>query len=314
MVDFLEDLRTDVMRRLDQYGVKYRETMDLERLSILLFTFLNRYIDPHRRQVFVSRELTKSLPGLPAAVQQAVEKMRVWISEGVDVNCFQSRGLYSGGNRDYQGILYGVVHLHLSARREDQRPAIKKDGFAKPSEYVLYAYFTKESAYLLMVVRHPANSSDDFVQWVRRRQLEIMLDDWPGMVEKRALKGFKACDGSGQTVDLRDEDIAALIKGHINMPICVREFMFFPERGIAASGDDALAVRRATYLHNMAAKAQLAYEEKERRGQSPFSKEPGEERRSGPALVDVHLVYSEEAKKYVVMDRLSGRVWDPEER
>lgn len=310
MIDFLNDLRTDIIKRLDQYGVSYRETMDLERLSIQLFTFLHRYIDPHRRQVFVSKELLAAMPQLPEQIQQAVEKMKVWISEGVDINCFQSRGLYSGKSRDYQGVLYGIGHLHLSAKKDDQHPVIKNGRFAKPSDHVLFVYFTKECAFFLTVVKHPGNGTDDFVQWVERKQYEIILDNWPSLLEKRALKGFKPCDDKGQVIDLCDEDISALIKGNINMPICIRDLMFFPERGIAGSGDDALAVRESTKLHNRAVRAELEYKEREREIQNAFVMNLDEDQRLGPIVFDIHFVYSEELEKYVVMDMFSGSIWD----
>ena len=310
MINFLDDLRTNIIKRLDQYGVSYRETMDLERLSIQLFTFLHRYIHPHRRQVFVSQELLAGMPQLPERIQQAVEKMKIWISEGVDINCFQSRGLYSGKSRDFQGILYGVVHLHLSAKKDDQHPVTKEGRFAKPSDHVLFVYFTKECAYFLMVVNHPDNNNDDFVQWIRKKQYEIILNNWPSLLEKRALKGFKLCDDQGKIIDLSDEERAVLIKNCVNVPICIGDLMFLPERGIAGSGDDALAVHESIKLYNLAVRAQMEYKKRERKLQNAFVMNLDEDQRRDPVAFDIHFVYSEEVKKYVVMDMFSGSIWD----
>ena len=123
-VDFRQDLRMWAVNELGKYGVRYKEKDNLQMLLVKLYTFLAKYIAPYKRTVQLSNELKEKLPGLPEDVRDALGKMEQWICEGVDINCFQGRGLYGGGSRDYQNMLYGIVHLHLSAKKENASPAV----------------------------------------------------------------------------------------------------------------------------------------------------------------------------------------------
>lgn len=135
MIDFEKDLYIYTVSQLKNFGIKFREKEKLDKLLIKLYTFWQRYIPPVKREVKVSKELSQLLPTLPNFVQDAIERMTFWIQCGINVNCFQSRGLYGQGNRDYQNMLYGIVHLHLSASKNDDVPQIVDGKFAKPAKY-----------------------------------------------------------------------------------------------------------------------------------------------------------------------------------
>lgn len=132
-MDFQADLRRFALEQLEHYGVKYRKKDDLTTLLIKLYTFFEKYIVPREREVLMARELEEKLPRLPPSVREALDKLAELVRGGVDVNCFQSRGLYGQGSRDYQNMLYGIVHLHLSAKETDTEPVVKEGKrFAKP--------------------------------------------------------------------------------------------------------------------------------------------------------------------------------------
>lgn len=128
MVNFGKYLRENTVATLERYKVHYKDKDDLNTLLIRLYTFWEKYILPRKRVVLISEELAAQLGSFPESVTVAVDKMREWIENGVDINCFQGRGLYGKGNRDYQNMLYGIVHLHLSANKDDLVPIIKKMG------------------------------------------------------------------------------------------------------------------------------------------------------------------------------------------
>ena len=108
MIDFKNDLRIYAIRTLKHYGVKYKDKDDLITLLVKMHTFWEKYITPQPRTVMESKELTKSLANFPNSVQIAVEKMKEWISAGIDINAFQSRGLRGSGSRDYQNAVTGL--------------------------------------------------------------------------------------------------------------------------------------------------------------------------------------------------------------
>mgnify|MGYP007043839912 CR=1 FL=1 len=124
-VDFRQDLRMWAVNELKRYGVRYKEKDNLQMLLVKLYTFLEKYIAPYKRTVQLSNELKEKLPDLPENVRDALEKMKQWVCEGVDINCFQGRGLYGGGSRAHpvRGRRAGS-----GAVPHQRRPRCRRDG------------------------------------------------------------------------------------------------------------------------------------------------------------------------------------------
>lgn len=155
MINYENDLREIALNLLDSAGVYYKSKDDTNRLVIRYYTFCEKYVFPTRRAVYVSEELQSKIGTLPLAIRAALIKMQQWVEAGEDINCFQSKGLYGKGSRDYQNALYGVIHLHLSASKDDAKPVILNDRFSKRSEYLLFAKFKNDAAYFIDVLHHP---------------------------------------------------------------------------------------------------------------------------------------------------------------
>lgn len=308
-IDFKDDLREAVIDQLRFYGVHFNEKQNLLKLLIKLYTFLEKYIRPTSRLVFISEELAQRLPSLPTSVQEALKKMQEWIHAGVDINCFQGRGLYGKGNRDYLNMLYGVVHLHLSAKQSDFSPAIKGDKFAKPAKYLLYAYFTGNAAYFIDVVSHPESNSRNISEWIGKRILEIVAKNWPKLIENRIINA-KLCDKAGNTMSIDDNALSQLTLNHINTGIVIGNNLYLPNSGITSSGDSALAVLKADKAFNDAVLAQINYQKSANIINKNLLSMLESHGRVVPDELEIHYDYIPVLERFVVMERNSMAAWD----
>lgn len=265
---------------------------------------------PVKRTVNYSEEIKQKQNKLPIEVQEAVWKMAEWVRDGVDINCFQSRGLRGKGSRDYQNMMYGIIHLHLSAKKDDTRPVVKKDGFAKSGKYLLYASFTKDQAYFIDVREHPKNDDSGKVEWTSRSLLEIIVHNWPDLRKMNIFKGAVLCESDGNQISIDDNMIAQLAKNHINMMIPVEGGLYIPSFGYMNSGDSASAAMKVNRIINEAVQAQITYERNPDKIQSEFKRMLKKYGRDIPEEYDLHYEYIGDFKNFGIVDRNSKIAWD----
>lgn len=301
-MDFLNDLREETIDTLRQHGVKNHKDDDVHRLLIRLFSFQARYISQRNRTVLISRELTKKLPTLRPKTSGAVQKLKEWTEQGVNINSFQSRGLYgSGGNRDYQNSLFGTVHLHLSSDEADNLPVVKTDGFAKRSSQVLIALFKEENAYFIDVMDHPKREDP---AWTSKTILQIMKDNWPKLIEPFVLKNAALCVGDGTNVEINDEELFQLTSCGIKTLMTVDEgVVFAPNGGVILNGTSASAVIKADRLCNEAQTVQKQYEKHRQKLRRQARDMLIEKRIQVPYKSDVHFEFFEELGRFAVFNR-----------
>lgn len=310
-VDFLDDLKEIVESWLDSYGIKYKEKDTLRDLLINYFSFQDKYAFPQKRNVHYSKELRISINTYDERAQIAINKLKTWVENGVDINGFQSRGLYGArGERDYQNMLYGVVHLHLSASKNDELPKIKKNGFAKPSDKILIALFKEQEAYFVDVIQHPQSIRQGDTKWTSKRTLEIIANNWPFLVEQHLARGMTLCHENGEPVGLNDENIRELTTKHINTPIQIGKKTYFPNTPIATSGHSIRAVMRADMMINDAQKVQESCHRQKKHLHDEWKKFLISQGRAVPNSFDVHLDYFAHYGRFFVYDRISGVAWD----
>lgn len=279
-------------------------------LLIKLYTFWEKYVTPVKRTVNYSEEIKQKQNKLPIEVQEAVCKMAEWIRGGVDINCFQSRGLRGKGSRDYQNMMYGIIHLHLSAKKDDILPVVKKLGFAKPGKYLLYASFTKDQAYFIDVREHPKNDDSGKVEWTSRSLLEIIVHNWPDLRKMNIFKGAVLCDRNRNQISIDDNMIAQLAANHINMMIPVEGGLYIPSFGYMNSGVSALVAMKVDRIINEAVQAQITYERNPDKIQSEFKRMLKRYGRDIPEEYDLHYEYIGDLKNFAIIDRNSKIAWD----
>lgn len=313
MIDFKADLRDATIEMLEKYHVKYKKSDNLHTLLIRRYTFEEKYIKPQKREVLISKELSESLSACPQSVQAAFEKMVEWTRDGEDINCFQGRGLYGKGPRDYQNMIYGVLHLHLSASKNDVKPVIKKNGFAKPGQYLLFAHFDEAHAYFLKILKHPQSFGEDgniAIEWVSKDILSIIVHNWPERFADRKNDNVTLCDEEGNPIDLDDKAIAALTSGHVNTLFSLGGALYRAGLGMMQSGDSMGAAIAANKSVNDVELAQMLYGKNEAKICKIFDGLLKRHNQKIPAIYDIHYEYVEILKRFLIVDRNSGAAYD----
>lgn len=313
MPDFKLDLRDTAISWLRKYGVKYKEKDDTMAMLVKYYTFRNKYVDPKRRKVFPSIELYQKVWTLPPRVQEAFFKLVEWLYAGEDINCFQGRGLYGSGSRDYQNTLYGIIHLHLSAHKEDSCPVVKKDGFAARGEYLLFAIFGDEYALLLDIISHPDSliaGKSGGTEWTSANLIKTIENNWPNILEKTKLPIDLQLNGSGNTMHLSDEEIAQLTANHISFIVEGEKGFYIPQLGITSSGDSVLAVRAAQYDCNYAKRCQIYYDAHKEEIHHMFCELLLHRNKPVPTNWDIHFDYIDDLNRSVIHDRHTGAGFD----
>lgn len=312
--NFEEDLRAAIIFALEGYHIHYKKSDDLHSLAVRLCEFEEKYIIPRPRNVHISKELADSLNTYPTATQEAVRRMAEWVEQGVDINCFQGRGLYGKGPRDYQNMIYGVIHLHLSAKKGEKAPVIKAGGFAKPSSYLLYAYFTVKSAYFIKVQEHPeaVKTGDPIpVEWISKEILVIMERNWPELLAAAKFENAYLCDENGAPITVDDKALATLSSHHINSAISIGENIYMaPNFGMTCSGNSLKAAMQANRLINDMRQAEMLYDQNREQIIEVFSDLLPRSFGLFPAVFDVHYVYHDSLERFVIFDRMFGAFYD----
>ena len=313
VIDFQNDLKETTLQLLNLHGVRYKKKDDLPHLLIKLYTFLNKYIAPQVRRVSYSKELISKVSTLPEATQQALSKMEQWVSIGVDVNAFQSRGLYGEGSRDYQNAFYEMVHLHLSAKKDDVTPVLVKGRFAKPSDYLLFAIFKQGEAFFVDVVQHPqalSKKNPRVITWTTSDLLKILEKNWPSLVEPMRIPGLSGSNSKGEGIKLTDEDVAELTVNGVSTFIEGNHGIYMPKMGIASSGDNTMAVISAQKEIRNAFISQEHFTKHEDEIRTIFVTQLSAANIAIPQEFDFHYDYIPELKNHFIVDRNTGAAFD----
>ena len=314
MINYENDLRGIALNLLDSAGVYYKNKDDTNRLLIRYYAFCEKYVFPKKRAVYVSEKLQSKIGTLPMDIRAALIKMQQWVEAGEDINCFQSKGLYGKGSRDYQNAMYGVIHLHLSASKDDAKPVIQSDRFSKRSEYLLFAKFNNDAAYFIDVLHHPEDltpNNQAGIEWTSRSILLIIEKNWPDLLENVKVPGSASTICDVKPNFQSDLDIAALTVSGITTFIHGENGVYLPNLGVASSGDSTMAVQRALNLRNKCVSYKFWYDEHYTEVQQNFEKMLAFLNKEIPDSFDVHIDLLEDLGIIVIRDRVTGAAYDP---
>jgi hypothetical protein len=167
----LRELKTSIAQSIPCDPKEVRpdlRAMTLPSLLILFIGWRDRFIAPRPRKVLTWDRFLRD-----DGVKQhfpAIQKLQCRIAAGEDLTPFLSKDIARYGyvrpkigndgkrrgvewrDKDYALNAYGVHHLHLSDR-------IRRNGWSRRTEELLYISFDRESAFLVMVGDH--DSFDD---------------------------------------------------------------------------------------------------------------------------------------------------------
>jgi hypothetical protein len=141
------------------------------KLDYYYFNWLNRAIRPKPRKVHISKELNCHAP-----LQKGLDLIIQKIEKGEELIPHLSRKIKDINYSDQLLNDWGIHHLHLGT-------LIEKDGFVQRNprvsqlyNYLLYARFDEENAYLIDVMDHDSFSN--------QRLIQIIHYNWPETIKR----------------------------------------------------------------------------------------------------------------------------------
>ena len=188
----IDDLRGALLARLQSDGYDIPQALHPDPSSVVecYFTTLRRRLDARPRRVHIARRLY-----VPAVVSGAFAGVVRRIENGGELAPFMSKGILRPASIDQLLYEWDIHHLHLSERGSG--------AFARRSDYVLMARFTREDAYLIWVGRHPHGDG-----WSRAELLHRVHQEWPDSIRGYRARGFRPDDEEHTT----DEMVALMRK------------------------------------------------------------------------------------------------------
>ena len=242
-MNFQRDLVDIVKGHFSQQGISYSGSGDADDLAARYFEILLRRIAPVLRCVHFSDELHTSLGNLArtSGAKQRKKALEAWnavfhiryiMGSGGDLTPYQGKGIMDATSKD--GLLwdYGMHHFHLGS-------GFERSGFARRSDYLLFAIVADEDAFLVDVRSH---RDPEGLQWVRQDLLKIVHRNWPEITNERILRGI-------QWESLTDEQKKELRRKNVNTVADMGDYAITPLGwGTMADGSSAMCKMRGYRL------------------------------------------------------------------
>lgn len=226
-IDLVADMQTMLYDRLVKAG--YRN-VDLDRALYQYFNVQKRMIACRPRKLHKSKEFM-----CPELYEEALDDFEKKVKRGASLMPFLSNKLFDASYSDGMLNDWNIYHFHLTKR-------FNEEGWAKRSDYELFAYVTGTDMYLLQVYEH----KDPLLYW-RRELVRILNDNWPELLDKFHLKEVR-----GLTEEFDDEQYKQLREAHVTTLIELGENQVFGMigGGYMSDGSSGEALRAADFWHN----------------------------------------------------------------
>lgn len=220
-----EDLQGMFYEQLKREGYS---NVDPERATYQYFNIQKRAVSRRPRRVHRSREFV-----CPQAYEKALQEFEHKVERGESLIPFLSDQLKDASRQDGMLNDWNIYHFHLTRR-------MRPDGWAKRSDYEIFAYVTEQDLYLIQVYEHR-----DSLLYCRREVVRILYDNWPELMEPFLLRGVS------QTEHLNDEQYKTLREAHISTFVEVDGKVFgLLGGGYMGDGSSGEAVHREHRWHN----------------------------------------------------------------
>jgi hypothetical protein len=205
-IDFAADWAATLEEETESLGFLMEPGLSPRDVCHQYSTLRRRLIPTRPRKICTATEFT-----CPAELGTGIASLQNKVEAGEDLRPHLSRSL---ANLDGQDMLlndWGIHHLHLGTKVED-------DGFVERTGPVLFARFTPDTAYMIAVLKHGSWSCQDFVRVLHR--------NWPDSISMYRMPPDRVLAET-----LSDEDIAALRRVAINAPVQVEPGVVYVAMG-----------------------------------------------------------------------------------
>lgn len=226
-MDLIKDLELFMKKEMQRVGINPSNTRNI---LYEYFNMLKRIISIRPRRVVYSNEFQ-----CPEEYKPALLEFEDNARKGKNLNKYQSDKITRPEESDDLLNDWNIVHFHLSRRFRD-------DGFAKRSNYQIFAWITDDCIYMIQVYPHKA----DFL-YCKKELLNIVERNWPNLLEPYRLKDI--CSLNEQ---FDDEQYEQIREAHISTLIQTEndKCYGFLGGGYMSDGSSGEAVRNEFFWNN----------------------------------------------------------------
>lgn len=225
------DLRYDFCKymahNITNMGYTYTS---IEHAPVEFFNIKKMLIPAIPQQVKYSKEFV-----CPKGYEKALAEFVQKIENGQSLRPFQSSRVKKSTNKDLLLSDWNIHHFHLTRQ-------FHSDGFAKRSQFQIFAFITDDTAYLIQIYPH----SRQYL-YCLQEMIRIIHDNWSELIEKNKLKGIVSL-----SEHITDAKYDILRKAHVSTMVDLGNGNIYGliGGGYATDGTALEAVRNADYWHN----------------------------------------------------------------
>lgn len=205
-IDLVQDFCEYMVHNITRMGYTYTS---IKHAPVEFFNIQKMLIPEIPRQVKYSKEFV-----CPDGYEQALAEFIQRIEKGQSLIPFQSSDIKKSNNKDLLLSDWNIYHFHLTRQ-------FRSDGFAKRSQFQIFAFITEDTVYLIQI--YPHNKPN---LYCLQEMIRIIHNNWAELIEKNKLNGIRLCHNISDAmyskfrqshvstmVDLGDGNVYALIGG-----------------------------------------------------------------------------------------------------
>jgi hypothetical protein len=217
-IDLHSDWANILKSQLNERGYQIPIGSTNDDICLMYFNLRNRTIEPKRRKVLIAREFI-----CPPTVQDRFDSLKSKIENGDSLNSHTSKHMADPAYNDLLFNDWKIYHLHMNTR-------IDPDGFTNRdrndplNDYLLYARFDDNSAYLINIYKHGA--------WTKQEMVKIIHNNWPDTIRASLLENVVELNYKAS-----DDDLKSLRKNHLNTCVEVNPGIIYRPIGLGSSSD-----------------------------------------------------------------------------
>lgn len=226
--DFFKDLNNIIKLFFYKNKFSIKDIKDDDFIMAYL-NYVRRNISPKKRKVVVS-----DCFHCPENRIQGWEKLRKAIENGDNIKDYQSK--FTSNLKKFDLLLtdWNIYHLHLGEE--------SKDGGIERTKELVFCIVEEDILYAINIFKHG--------DWVKKDILEIVLRNWPHLIEKYKIPLIH------DDKDLTEDEMKALRKKRYNFSILLSDGnSYFPGYGHVSNGyslQDRIRINQTKrYLDNL---------------------------------------------------------------
>lgn len=190
-IDLLRDLQNISKQRLCDMGFEVADKTEEDWIR-LFFNAQKRLISNTPRKILKSKEFV-----CPPQYREALKEIEGKIIYGQSLSMYMSKTILDLKYKDLLLFDWNIHHLHLSKRKGC-------DGFVKRSDFELFVFFTKDTAYLIQIYPHSKSNL-----YSTQEMVKILHNNWPDLIATNKIQGVLS-------KKITDADYGSLRKAGVN--------------------------------------------------------------------------------------------------